>query len=90
LLSGGFMGAFMFVLPRWLSSRVSWYKPWKNLRFAIPFATFSGIFFGLFSAFELRLFRWPLSLLTIISVASLFVVRLFLRPARGEEKERGT
>jgi hypothetical protein len=84
------MGAFMFLVPRWLSSRVSSYKAWKNLRFAIPFATFGGIFGGLFSTFELRLFHWPLSLLSIILVASLFVVRLFLRPARGEQNDRGT
>jgi hypothetical protein len=81
LMRGAFFGAFMFIVPRWLSSRISWYKPWKNLGLAITFAIFSGIFFGLFATFELRLFQWPLSLLTIIFVFSLISVRLFWRPS---------
>jgi len=77
LFTGTFFGAFMFFGPRWLSSRTSLYKPWKNLRLAVTVATFSGIFFGLSSTFELRLFQWPLSLLSMILALSLVSVRLF-------------
>jgi len=80
LARGVFFGAFMFIVPRWLSSHTALFGQWKSLRLAITFAIFSGILFGLLATFELRLFQWPLSLLSVIFVFCLIGAHILLRP----------
>ena len=77
LMRGIFIGAWMFFVPRWISSRTPLFEPWKDLRLALPVAVFCGIFFGVVATFEFRLFHWPLSLVSVMLVLCLIALRLF-------------
>lgn len=57
LMRGIFFGAWMFFVPRWISSRTPLFEPWKNLRLALEAAVLGGIFFGVIATFEFRLFH---------------------------------
>jgi hypothetical protein len=77
LMRGIFFGAWMFFVPRWIGSRTSLFKPWKDLRLALSLAVFGGIFSGVVATFEFRLFHWPLSL--VMLMLCLIAIRLFSR-----------
>ena len=79
LLRGIFFGAWMFFVPRWISSRTPLFEPWKDLRLALLLAVFGGIFFGVLATFEFRLFHWPLSLVSVMLVLCLIALRSFSR-----------
>jgi len=79
LIRGIFFGAWMFFVPRWISSRTTLFEPWKDLRLALLLAVFGGIFFGVVATFEFRLFHWPLSLVSVMLVLCLIALRLFSR-----------
>ncbi len=79
LVRGSFFGAWMFFLPRWISSRRPLFEPWKDSRFALLSAVFAGILFGVVATFEFRLFHWPLSLVSVMLALCVIALRLFSR-----------
>ena len=86
LMRGIFFGAWMFFVPRWISSRTPLFEPWKDLRRALPLAVVGGIFFGVVAPFGFRLFHWPLSIVTVTLVLCLIALRLFSRKLNSGEK----
>jgi len=77
LVRGIFFGAWMFFLPRWISSRTHLFAPWKDFRAALLLAVWGGLYFGMVATFEFRLFHWPLALVTVILMLGPIALRLF-------------
>jgi hypothetical protein len=90
LMRGIFFGAWMFFVPRWISTRTPLFEPWKDLRLALELAVFGGIFFGVVATFEFRLFHWPLSLVSVLLVLCLITLRLFSQNRTTEQRDRLT
>lgn len=85
LVRGIFFGAWMFFLPRWISSRTQLFQPWKDFRTALRLAVWGGLYFGMVATFEFRLFHWPLALVAVILMLGPIAFRLFslrLNPRR--------
>jgi hypothetical protein len=87
LMRGVFFGAWMFFVPRWISSRAPLFEPWKDLRLALPLAVWGGTFSGVVATFEFRLFHWPLSLVIVMLVLCLIVLRLFSRRPNSRQQK---
>ena len=90
LMRGIFFGAWMFFLPRWISSRTPLFEPWKDLRLALPLAVYGGIFFGVVDTFEFRLFHWPLSLVSVVLVLCLIALGLLSRRVNSRQRKPET
>jgi hypothetical protein len=90
VMRGVFFGAWMFFVPRWISSHVPLFEPWEDLRLALPLAVFGGIFFGVVATFELRLFHWPLSLVSAMLMLCLIALRLLSRRLKSRQRKPET